>query len=84
MTRRHKLEYPIGQGYTLGKPTQGRTGLGRFVTLMEVTEDGKVIVEDTKGKTATVKFCNLGSIVDLDGNILDMTKYAPRKKNRQP
>jgi DNA-binding HxlR family transcriptional regulator len=62
-----KLTYFAGNTYTLGRRTADRAGLDSTVTLIGATPDGKLaIVRDSTGKTAHVKFANLGVPV-IDG-----------------
>jgi hypothetical protein len=78
----HKLNYPVGQAYTLGAPTQARTGLGKVVVITGHTEDRKLVnIQDkaNPAKTAQVKYANLGSLVDEDGTLRCMITGQPWK-----
>jgi dTDP-4-dehydrorhamnose 3,5-epimerase-like enzyme len=62
------LAYIAGLQYTLGGPTVDSTGLSSPVTLIGATPDSKfAIVRDATGKTANVRFANIGVPVNPDG-----------------
>jgi hypothetical protein len=69
-----KLSYVVGADYTIGTPTQQRTGLGRIVTIKGFTDNRRVIVVDKEDptRTAEVKFSNLGYLVMPDGTCVDL------------
>jgi hypothetical protein len=69
-----KLSYDVGADYTIGTPTQQRTGLGKIVTIIGFTEDGRrVIIVDKANptRTAKVKFSNVGRPIAPDGTYVD-------------
>ncbi len=70
----------MGTDYTIGTPTQERTGLGKIVTIIGFTEDNRrVIVADKSDptRTAEVKFSNIGYLVATDGTFVDMITGKP-------
>jgi len=76
-----KLAYVAGSQYTLGGPTADSTGLSNPVTLIGATPDSKfAVVRDAAGKTANVKFANLGVPVNPDGT-LSTVKEWPRSSD---
>jgi len=59
-----KLTYPIGSVWTLGKPAQAETGLGKIVKIVGKAEDfRRVVVVDCEHpeKKAEVRIKNLGN-----------------------
>jgi AbrB family looped-hinge helix DNA binding protein len=61
----HKLLFTTGERYTLGAGSQHETGLGGIVTIVGATPGYKrLAVRDDAGKTAIVKFSNLGAPID--------------------
>jgi hypothetical protein len=77
-----KLIYSIGQNYTIGKPTQKRTGLGRIITIIGFTDDNQGVIVAASGehtKTAKVKYSNIGQPVAADGTLIDVQTWISWK-----
>ncbi len=76
--RHRTLAYIAGSQYTLGGPTVDSTGLSSPVTLVGATPDSKfAIVRDATGKSANIKFANIGVPLNPDGT-LSTVKDWPR------
>ncbi len=74
---KRKLAYISGSRYTLGAPTSERTGLDLNVTLIGATPNAKLaVVRDDNGKTANVKFANIGVPVGADGVLGTVKNWA--------
>ena len=79
-----KLTYPIGSDWTLGKPTQAETGLGKIVTIMRIAEDfRRVLVADCENpdKKAEVRIKNLGNKLAEDAKNFDLSAYEPAARH---
>src|SRR5258708_17417610 len=87
-TPRRKLNYVVGKDYSIGTPTQQRTGLGKIVTVTGFTGDNRRVIvadKDDPTRTAEVKFSNIGYLVAPDGTYVDMItgkswKPQPRRE----
>lgn len=82
------MSYVVGADYTIGTPTQQRTGLGKIVTIIGFTgDDHRVVVADKQDptRTAEVKFSNIGYLVAPDGTYVDMItgKIVENRSRRQ-
>ena len=79
------LAYIAGSQYTLGGPTVDSTGLSSPVTLVGATPDSKfAIVRDTTGKTANVKFANVGVPLNPDGTLSTVKDWPRASEVKDP
>jgi hypothetical protein len=78
-----KLTYPIGSVWTLGKPAQSETGLGKIVTIVGSAEDfRRVVVADYEhsDKRADVRIKNLGNKLAEHAKDFDPRAYKTPTK----
>jgi dTDP-4-dehydrorhamnose 3,5-epimerase-like enzyme len=79
------LAYIAGSQYTLGGPTVDSTGLSSPVTLVGATPDSKfAIVRDATGKTANVKFANIGVPLNADGTLSTVKDWPRASEVKDP
>jgi dTDP-4-dehydrorhamnose 3,5-epimerase-like enzyme len=79
------LAYIAGSRYTLGGPTVDSTGLSSPVTLIGATPDSKfAVVRDATGKTANVKFANIGVPLNPDGTVSTVTDWPRAREVKDP
>ena len=80
-----KLAYIAGSQFTLGGPTGDSTGLSSPVTLIGATPDSKfAVVRDVAGRTASVKFTNLGVPVIPDGTLSTVKEWPRASEVKDP
>jgi hypothetical protein len=81
-----KLTYPIGSVWTLGKPAQAETGLGKIVTIVGRAEDfRRVVVADCEhpDKRTEVRIKNLGNKLSDDVKDFDPVAHKPATRHQQ-
>ena len=81
-----KLTYTIGSVWSLGKPAQAETGLGRIVTIVGSAEDfRRVVVADYEDsdKRAEVRIKNLGNKLADHAKDFDPSAYKTQRKAEQ-
>ena len=80
-----KLAYITGSQFTLGGPTGDSIGLSSPVTLIGATPDSKfAVVRDVAGRTASVKFANLGVPVNPDGTLSTVKEWPRASEVKDP
>ncbi len=80
-----KLAYIAGSQFTLGGPTGNSIGLSSPVTLIGATPDSKfAVVRDVAGRTASVKFANLGVPVNPDGTLSTVKEWPRASEVKDP
>ena len=80
-----ELAYIAGSQYTLGGPTVDSTGLSSPVTLIGATPDSKfAVVRDATGKTANVKFANIGVPPNPDGTLSTVKDWPRAEEVKDP
>jgi dTDP-4-dehydrorhamnose 3,5-epimerase-like enzyme len=79
------LAYITGSQYTLGGPTVDSTGLSSPVTLIGAISDSKfAVVRDATGKTANVKFANIGVPLNPDGTLSTVKDWPRASEVKDP
>lgn len=79
---KRKLTYPIGSVWTLGKPAQVETSLGKIVTIVATPVDSRrVVVADCEhpDKKAEVRIKNLGNKLAECATGFDTSPYPPAR-----